>query len=142
MQRDTTGEIFAAVSTCHRSAFYATAVYQHVIGCQSLACDVVVQVCAVLVLCCCTPGDLRAALIFCHLQPLPAESTIICTARVESCEGRKIWVTADITDPSRQTVYASSRALFVKPKAPVPNLMPVVPLPAAAAATNGDGHKN
>lgn len=76
-------------------------------------------------------GVFTARLEVDYKKPLPAESTIICTARVESCEGRKIWVVADITDPSRQTVYASSRALFVKPKAPVPNLAAVV----AAGAT-------
>jgi hypothetical protein len=53
------------------------------------------------------------------LQPLPAESTVICEAEVESVEGRKIWVAAKLTDPSGDTVYAASRALFVKPKQPV-----------------------
>jgi hypothetical protein len=31
-------------------------------------------------------------------------------------EGRKIWLNAKLTDPSGDTVYAASRALFVKPK--------------------------
>lgn len=31
-------------------------------------------------------------------------------------EGRKIWLTAKLTDPTGDTVYAASRALFVKPK--------------------------
>eukprot|EP00878_Enallax_costatus_P006060 GHUV01006356.1.p1 GENE.GHUV01006356.1~~GHUV01006356.1.p1 ORF type:complete len:260 (+),score=57.05 GHUV01006356.1:286-1065(+) len=88
-------------------------------------------------------GVFTARLEVDYKKPLPAESTIICSARVESCEGRKIWVSADITDPSRQTVYASSRALFVKPKAPVPNLMPVErEPPVAAATTNGNAHLN
>jgi hypothetical protein len=47
---------------------------------------------------------------------LPAESTIICDAEVESMEGRKIWLTARLTGPTGDTVYAASRALFVKPK--------------------------
>jgi hypothetical protein len=58
------------------------------------------------------------------LQPLPAESTVLCTAQVDSLEGRKIWVAAHLTDPLQETVYASSQALFVKPKAPVPTLAP------------------
>jgi acyl-coenzyme A thioesterase PaaI-like protein len=80
-------------------------------------------------------GVFTARLEVDYKKPLPAESTIICTARIESCEGRKIWVTADITDPSRQTVYASSRALFVKPRSPVPNLAATGPAGGGAAAT-------
>jgi hypothetical protein len=57
---------------------------------------------------------------------------VLCTAQVDSLEGRKIWVAANLTDPSQETVYASSRALFVKPKVPVPTLAP-----AGAEATNG-----
>ena len=34
-------------------------------------------------------------------------------------EGRKIWLTARLTDTTGDTVYAASRALFVKPKQPV-----------------------
>lgn len=48
--------------------------------------------------------------------PVPAEATIVCDASVESCERRKIWLTAKLTDPSGDKVYASSRALFVKPR--------------------------
>lgn len=59
-------------------------------------------------------------------QPLPAESTIICEAEVESMEGRKIWLNARLTDPSGDTVYASSRALFVKPKQ-APSIQPAAP---------------
>ncbi|KAF6264405.1 HotDog domain-containing protein [Scenedesmus sp. NREL 46B-D3] len=78
-------------------------------------------------------GVFTARLEVDYKKPLPAESTVLCTARVDSCEGRKIWVAADLTDPSQETVYASSRALFVKPKAPVPTLAPA----GAEAATNG-----
>jgi hypothetical protein len=62
----------------------------------------------------CLPAGLPGRLPW--LQPLPAESTIICEAVVESMEGRKIWLNAKLTDPSGDTVYAASRALFVKPK--------------------------
>uniref|UniRef100_A0A383VFX8 Thioesterase domain-containing protein n=1 Tax=Tetradesmus obliquus TaxID=3088 RepID=A0A383VFX8_TETOB len=82
-------------------------------------------------------GVFTARLEVDYKKPLPAESTVLCTAQVDSLEGRKIWVAADLTDPLQQTVYASSRALFVKPKAPVPTLAPAGAAPAAvpAAAT-------
>lgn len=50
------------------------------------------------------------------LQPVPAEATVVCEAEIESIEGRKIWLTARLTDPTQQTVYAASRALFVRPR--------------------------
>lgn len=43
----------------------------------------------------------------------------MCEVEVESMEGRKIWLTGKLTDPTADTVYAASRALFVKPKQPV-----------------------
>jgi hypothetical protein len=79
-----------------------------------LLCCPVISRCVAAALCC---AVLCCAVI--PLQPLPAESTIICEAEVESMEGRKIWLTARLTDTTGDTVYAASRALFVKPKQPV-----------------------
>lgn len=49
-------------------------------------------------------------------QPLPAATLVNCTAEVESHEGRKIWVKAELTDAPGGSVFATSRALFVIPK--------------------------
>eukprot|EP00775_Hariotina_reticulata_P012077 gene12077-12217_t len=56
-----------------------------------------------------------------YQKPLPAQSTVVCTATVEKVEGRKIWVAARLTDPSQQTLYAASRALFIKPREVIAN---------------------
>ena len=49
------------------------------------------------------------------LQKLSAGSTILCTAEVESIEGRKLWMKSTVTDGASGKVYATARALFVAP---------------------------
>ena len=51
-----------------------------------------------------------------YKAPLPAESTIVCSAKVESFEGRKLWLSASVADPQGETVYARSKSLFVIPR--------------------------
>lgn len=47
---------------------------------------------------------------------MPASADVVCSARLESVEGRKIWVVAEVADRPGGTVYASGRALYVTPK--------------------------
>lgn len=71
-----------------------------------------------------------------YLAPLPAESTIICTAGVESFEGRKLWLRATVAGPSGSgVVYARSKSLFVIPRGD-PGCAPSGAA-GAAEATNG-----
>lgn len=50
------------------------------------------------------------------LQPIPASSHIICTASLDSIEGRKTWVRATVKDRPDGVEYAAGKALFVVPK--------------------------
>lgn len=50
------------------------------------------------------------------LQPIPASSHIICTASLDSIEGRKTWVRAAVRDRPDGIEYAAGKALFVIPK--------------------------
>ena len=50
------------------------------------------------------------------LQPIPAGSHIICTASLDSIEGRKTWVRATVKDKPDGVEYAAGKALFVIPK--------------------------
>ena len=50
------------------------------------------------------------------LQPIPAGSHIICTASLDSIEGRKTWVRATVKDRPDGLEYAAGKALFVIPK--------------------------
>lgn len=50
------------------------------------------------------------------LQPIPAGSHIICTASLDSIEGRKTWVRATVRDRPDGVEYAAGKALFVIPK--------------------------
>lgn len=50
------------------------------------------------------------------MQPIPAGSHIICTASMDSIEGRKTWVSATVKDKPDGVVYAAGKALFVIPK--------------------------
>ncbi|KAL6770898.1 hypothetical protein ACKKBF_B33150 [Auxenochlorella protothecoides x Auxenochlorella symbiontica] len=54
---------------------------------------------------------------------IPAGQRLLCTAEVESAEGRKVWMKATMTDGPGGKVFATSRALFVAPK-----LQKVVPM--------------
>lgn len=51
-----------------------------------------------------------------YKKPIPSGSEIICTARVESVEGRKAWISAEVMDRPGGLVYASGRALYVTPR--------------------------
>lgn len=58
-----------------------------------------------------------------YKKPLPAPTKLICTAKAESIEGRKLWATAQIQDRPGGTVYVTGKALFLTSKPP-----PVPPL--------------
>lgn len=47
---------------------------------------------------------------------MPASTSLVCTASLESLEGRKAWVVAEVMDRPGGVLYASGRALFVIPK--------------------------
>lgn len=47
---------------------------------------------------------------------LPTGNTVLCTSELESVDGRKVWMTATISDGPHGKVYATARALFVAPK--------------------------
>ncbi|DBA95108.1 TPA: hypothetical protein ACH3X1_002620 [Trebouxia sp. C0004] len=49
-------------------------------------------------------------------KPIPAGSHIICTASLDSIEGRKTWVRATVKDRPDGVEYAAGEALFVIPK--------------------------
>ncbi|KAL0049898.1 hypothetical protein WJX82_000211 [Trebouxia sp. C0006] len=49
-------------------------------------------------------------------KPIPAGSHIICTASLDSIEGRKSWVRATVKDRPDGVEYAAGKALFVIPK--------------------------
>jgi acyl-coenzyme A thioesterase PaaI-like protein len=46
---------------------------------------------------------------------IPNGTALLCTASVESVEGRKVWMRASVSDGG-DNVYASARALFVAPQ--------------------------
>lgn len=52
-----------------------------------------------------------------HCQPLPAPSTVLATTRVESAEGRKIWVACALTD--RPAAAGLAGAAAARPAAEV-----------------------
>ncbi len=47
---------------------------------------------------------------------MPASTSLICTASLQSLEGRKAWVLAEVLDRPGGTLYATGKALFVIPK--------------------------
>ncbi len=59
---------------------------------------------------------MKLLLLAASLQPIPAGSHIICTASLDSIEGRKTWVTATVKDRPDGVEYAAGTALFVIPK--------------------------
>ncbi|KAL4447554.1 hypothetical protein ABPG75_004773 [Micractinium tetrahymenae] len=54
-----------------------------------------------------------------YKRPMPSNSDVICTARVEKVEGRKIWTVAEVADRPGGEVYAIGRALYVTPRSQV-----------------------
>ena len=51
-----------------------------------------------------------------YKAPVPASTSLICTASLQSLEGRKAWVLAEVLDRPGGTLYATGKALFVIPK--------------------------
>mmetsp|Transcript_20763 Transcript_20763/g.62538 ORF Transcript_20763/g.62538 Transcript_20763/m.62538 type:complete len:297 (+) Transcript_20763:187-1077(+) len=51
-----------------------------------------------------------------YRSKIAAGQSILCTAEVESIEGRKVWMRAIMSDGPGGKVYATARALFVAPK--------------------------
>jgi len=56
------------------------------------------------------------ALEVAYKNKIPAGATVLCSAELESLEGRKMWFKATMTDGPEGKVYATARALFVSPK--------------------------
>ena len=52
---------------------------------------------------------------FVTLQKISAGATILCTAELESVNGRKVWMKSTVSDGPSGKVYATARALFVAP---------------------------
>lgn len=51
-----------------------------------------------------------------YCEKVPQNALILCTAEVESVEGRKLWLKASVTDGNPNgCTYATARALFVTP---------------------------
>ena len=51
-----------------------------------------------------------------YKAPVPASTSLICTASLDSLDGRKAWVSAQVLDRPGGTLYATGKALFVIPK--------------------------
>ena len=47
---------------------------------------------------------------------MPASTSLMCTASLDSLDGRKAWVSAQVLDRPGGTLYATAKALFVIPK--------------------------
>lgn len=46
---------------------------------------------------------------------IPHDSTLLCSAKLEKIEGRKLWMTAELKDSPDGIVYANAKALFISP---------------------------
>jgi hypothetical protein len=64
---------------------------------------------------------------------VPAGTTVVCTTSLESIEGRKGWVRAELRDCPDGELYASARALFVVPKKAMPELAGEFKVPVKAS---------
>lgn len=51
-----------------------------------------------------------------YCKKVPQYTTVLCTARLEMIDGRKMWMTAEVKDQPNGTVYAAARGLFVAPR--------------------------
>ena len=72
-----------------------------------------------------------------YRAPLPAGVHVLCAARLESTEGRKAWVRAEVLPRPGGAPYAVGRALFVIPRDKV---APACAVPAEnGVAAAGDG---
>ncbi len=69
-----------------------------------------------------------------YKAPVPASTSLVCTASLESMDGRKAWVTAEVVNRPGGSLYATGRALFVIPK---DKMLPPSKASEAAAFANG-----
>jgi hypothetical protein len=51
-----------------------------------------------------------------YKAPVPAATSLVCTASLQSLDGRKAWVLAEVLDQPGGMLYATGKALFVIPK--------------------------
>lgn len=51
-----------------------------------------------------------------YKSKIAADSTVLCTAVVDKVEGRKLYMTAELRDGPEGRIYATSKALFVRPR--------------------------
>ncbi len=58
----------------------------------------------------------------CTMQPMPAGSTVLCTASLESVHRRKAWLTAELRDRPGGALFSSARALYLIANSPPPQL--------------------
>jgi len=63
----------------------------------------------------CSIRDWHLIKLFVTLQKISAGATILCTAEVETVNGRKVWMKSTVSDGPSGKVYATARALFVAP---------------------------
>ena len=47
------------------------------------------------------------------MQPMPAQSPVLCTAKVQKMEGRKVFVEASLDGLDCKTHFADATALFI-----------------------------
>lgn len=69
-----------------------------------------------------------------YKAPVPASTSLVCTASLQSMEGRKAWVLAEVLDRPGGTLYATGKALFVIPK---DKMLPPSKASESAAFANG-----
>lgn len=51
-----------------------------------------------------------------YCKKVPQNALVLCTTKLESVEGRKLWMVAEVKDKPNGTTYATARALFVTPR--------------------------
>lgn len=51
-----------------------------------------------------------------YCKKVPQNASVLCSTRLESVEGRKLWMVAELKDKPNGTTYATARALFVTPR--------------------------
>lgn len=47
------------------------------------------------------------------MQPMPAKGSVLCTAKVQKIEGRKVFVEATIDDLDSEERFVDATALFI-----------------------------
>ncbi|KAF5014049.1 hypothetical protein F66182_15102 [Fusarium sp. NRRL 66182] len=51
-----------------------------------------------------------------YRAPIPFDSMVLVSARVEKVEGRKAWAKASVQDPDERIVFVEAEALFIEPR--------------------------